>query len=233
VKFLVYKLTNSINGKCYIGISSRAVDVRWMEHVARMRSGERKSNRLYTALAKYGPENFKIEVIAYAFSEEEVRALETHYIKKFNSYLKGYNCNLGGHGFLHFPEHIKRKISKAQKGKIISAESRAKMSKAKLGDSRCAKKFGVHLNKGAENPRAKSYLVQFPDGTVHVVKGMRAFCREHKLTLCKLTHGTRRTKGYMLLKRFNDHPEREYAQAGGNGGHPIGTQDEDMIWSAG
>lgn len=231
--FIVYKLTNCINGKAYIGISSRSLSARWSEHLERNRQGGRPNNRLYAALAKYGPKAFRREVIDRASSEEEVRKLETHYILKFNTYRKGYNCNLGGHGFLKFPDYIKRKISEGNKGKVRSPETRAKMSLAKLGDSRCATHFGAYTKKGAGSPRAKSYLVRFPDGTVHTIKGMRAFCREHRLIMCKLTCGTQRTKGYVLLKRFNDHPEREYAQAGGNGGHPVRTQDEDMIWTAG
>ena len=130
--------------------------------------------------------------------------LETEYIKKFNSCRRGYNCNLGGHGFLELPDHIKRKISAAQIGKVVSAESRRKMSEAKRGDSRCARQLGRHTLKGAENPRSKSYLVQFPDGSIHRIRGMRAFCREHKLTQCKLTGMRKETKGYKLLERFND-----------------------------
>lgn len=221
MKFLVYKLTNTVNGKCYIGISGRRVNVRWLEHVERTRQGVRSGNRLYAALAKYGPETFRVEVIAYAFSEEEARSLETHYIKKFKSFDRGYNCNLGGHGFLTVPAHIRRKIGDANRGRVMSPEARAKMSRAKLGDKRCALQLGEHTQKGAANPRAKSYLVKFLDGSVHTVTGMRDFCRTHGLTLCKLTHGKQKTKGFELLKRFNDYPVEGYAQAGGNGGNPV------------
>ena len=230
--FIVYKLTNSINGKSYIGISSRSLGARWSEHLERHRQGCRPNNRLYKALDKYGTHAFHREVMATASSEDEVRQLETFYILKFDTYRKGYNCNLGGSGFLKFPEHIRRKISEGNKGKIVSAETRANMSRAKLGDSRCAKHFGVHTNKGAGNPRARRFLFRFPDGSENIVIGLRAFCREHRLHLAHI-NARGRSKGYVLLKRFNDHPEREYAQAGGNGGHPTLRRDEDMVCSAG
>ena len=217
--FIVYKLTNSINGKSYIGISSRKLDARWSEHLERHRQGKRPDNRLYAALAKYGPKAFRREVIARASTEEEVRRLETHYILKFDTYRKGYNCNLGGHGFLKFPEHIRIKIGLAQKGKIISAETRAKMSKAKLGDPRCATHFGEHTQKGAANPRSREFLIRFPDGTERRIKGLRAFCREHKLHLAHM-NARGKSKGYALLKRFNGQSESSYTQAGGNGGGP-------------
>lgn len=217
--FIVYKLTNSINGKSYIGITSRTLDARWFEHLERTRQGKRPSNRLYAALAKYGPKAFRREVIARAASEDEVRRLETYYITKFDTYRNGYNCNLGGVGFLKFPEHIKVKIGLAQKGKIISAESKAKMSKAKLGDPKCATNFGEHTQKGAANPRAKEWLVRFPDGTDKRIKGLRAFVREHGLNMRHLKDRGH-SKGYVLLKRFNGQSESSYTQAGGNGGHP-------------
>lgn len=203
MKYIVYKLTNRINGKCYIGISSRSLAARWSEHLERHRQGGRPNNRLYAALDKYGPDAFQREVIARASSEDEVRKLETHYIKKFDSFKKGYNCNLGGNGFLKFPEHIKRKISEAQKGKVISLESREKMSQAKLGDKRCANNFGAHTGKGKANPRAGKYLFQFPDGSKHGVIGLRAFCRERNLHMAHI-NARGHSKGYRLLERFND-----------------------------
>lgn len=200
--FLVYKLTNTINGKSYIGITSRSVSARWNEHCERARQGVRNS-RIYAAIRKYGHRSFKREALAYATSEDEVRKLETHYIHKFDTYENGYNSNLGGNGHLKFPEHICRKISEAQKGKIISVETRAKMSRAKLGDSRCAKHFGAHTKKGAGNPRARRYLFRFPDGSEQIVIGLRAFCRKRRLHLAHINMRGH-SKGYRLLKRLND-----------------------------
>lgn len=217
--YKVYKLTNLLNGKCYIGITSRTVGERWSEHVANSRGTRKRHSKIYDAIAKYGSEAFSREVVEEVDTEEHVRYLEIFYIAQYNSFNRGYNSNPGGNGFLEFPDHIKRKISEAQKGKIISVESRDKMSKAKLGDKRCASNFGKHVSKGAHNPRAKSYLIRFPDGTEHMVTGFRAFCREQCVTGCKLLKNGK-TKGFILLKRFNDHPEREYTQAGGSGEYP-------------
>lgn len=201
-KYLVYKLTNTTNGKAYIGITSRDESFRWSEHKVRAKQGVRNS-RLYDAIRKYGPDAFNREVIAEASTEEELRDLERRYIQEFNTYEAGYNSNLGGHGHLHFPEHIRIKIGLAQKGKVISLEARKKMSLAKLGDSKCAKQFGEHTQKGNLNPKSKSYRVQFPDGIEHVIKGLRAFCRDRGLNFPHL-HARGRTKGYVLLGRLND-----------------------------
>jgi group I intron endonuclease len=227
-KFIVYKLTNALNGKSYIGISSRAMCDRWAEHMQRAREGSRNS-RLYSAIRKYGPENFRKEILAGAETEAEIRQLETDFIHKFDTYETGYNSNLGGHGFLIFPDHIKVKIGLAQKGKIITPLMKARMSAAKLGDSRCAVNFGLHTQKGHVNPRSRSFLFRFPDGSEHVIRGMREFCRANSLHPAHITQRGH-SKGFVLLERLNDHPEREYGQAAGKSGGPETVQN--MVCSA-
>lgn len=201
-EFIVYKITNIANGKSYIGISSRKEAARWSEHKKRAQEGGRNS-RLYDAIRKYGSESFQREVIATASTEEEVRALETRFIHEFDTYQNGYNSNLGGFGFLIFPDHIKVKISLAQKGKHIPPETRRRMSNAKLGDSRCAIHFGEHTQKGSLNPKSRSFKFRFPDGSEHVIIGLRAFCRLNGLHLSHV-NGRGHSKGYVLLERLND-----------------------------
>jgi len=228
--FIVYKLTNNAIGKSYIGISGRDLDLRWSEHLSRMRSGKRDS-RLHVALAKYGPDFFRREVIDSADSEEAVRALETKYIEKYDTYRRGYNCNLGGCGFLDFPDEIKRKMSAAQKGKIIPIETREKMSRAKLGKSSCAINFGSHTERGSANPRASLYVIRFPDGTEHTVVGIREFCRRNCLSYCKLS-SRGFTKGYVVLKRFNGHSRKGSTPKRAETVEALSSEGQDMVCSA-
>jgi len=216
----VYRIKNTGNDKCYIGITSRTVLERWNEHLSRARNGIRNS-RIYDAIRKYGKDRFEITTIDSTNYEKVVRRLEKYYIKHFDAYKNGYNCNLGGHGFLVFPDEIRKKISEAQKGKIISLETREKMSKAKLGDSQCAEHFGMHTNKGDANPRSKYFLIKRPNGKIDVGRGLRAYCRDNNLSYSKLSP-KRHTKGFKLLGTFNDYPEMEYAQASGSATYPKG-----------
>lgn len=202
-----------INNKSYIGITSRTVDDRFQEHLSRSRCAQR-FNRLYQAIRKYGKDNFVVEELATTDSDNHVRALETKFINEFDSYANGYNCNLGGNGNLIIPPETRIKIGMPQKGKIIPLETREKMSLAKRGDKRCADNFKSYIGKGGDSPLSKSYLIQFPDGHIEVIRGFRKFCRDNNLTQCKLNAG--RTKGFILLERLNDYPEREYTQVGGS-----------------
>lgn len=197
---LVYKLTCAASGKAYVGITARALDTRWLEHCKRAREGIRTS-RLYAAMRKHGLDSFSREVIATADTEDEARSLERHHILELGTYENGYNSNEGGHGHLHFPEHIRKKIGDAQRGKIISPESRRKMSAAKLGRPECAENFGQHTKKGAANPRAHAAIIRFPDGSEREVVGLRAFARDRGLNYSHLKDRGR-TKGHVVLQRL-------------------------------
>lgn len=221
--YSVYEITNQINGKRYIGITSRSIEERFQEHISRAKCGAR-GNRLYVAMRKYGLENFTVKLIIQTDDENDVRELEGQFIKERDSYRNGYNCNLGGHGFLNVPEEIKRKIGLSQIGRVIPLEVRIKMSRAKLGDSECAKHFGGYTKKGSENPLAKNYQVKFPDGHVETITGLRAFCRKYGVAQSRLSHDGK-SRGFVLLDRFNDYPEREYAQAGGSARLPERVED--------
>jgi len=214
----VYRILNTENGKSYIGITSRDVKERWNEHISRARNGVRNS-RIYAAIRKYGVEKFEIVTIDSTDCENHLRELEMRYIQEFDSYENGYNCNLGGQGVLVFPDEIRAKISKALKGKAVSKETRRKMSAAKLGNSQYAEHLGEHTAKGAENPRAKYFLIRTPDGIIEVGRGIRAYCRKHNLLHCKLS-SNKQTKGFKLLGTFRDYPEREYNQAVGSAIRP-------------
>ena len=99
----IYKITNLVNGKVYIGQSTN-MERRWKDHKRMFNykdDGSLKYNYpLYCAFRKYGEENFKFEIIEEC-SEEELNEKEILYIKQYNSYVrwensKGYNQTIGG-----------------------------------------------------------------------------------------------------------------------------------------
>ncbi len=142
---VIYKVTNKINGKVYIGQTYRSLKKRMKEH---------KFNALHTvynslfhaAIRKYGFDNFEWEVIVECKSEKMLDRLEIKAIKDYESMhrLKGYNLTKGGsvlrgknnpfYGKKH-SEDVKKKISSANKGrkgyntgKTLSKETRMKIS---------------------------------------------------------------------------------------------------------
>lgn len=218
--YSVYKITNAVNGKAYIGITSRSTDERFNDHLSRSRNDARFS-RLYLAMRKYGVENFSVETLEQSDDSDKTRNLETVYIKKFDCFKNGYNCNYGGHGAIDISDETRRRISQSNLGRKVGKEGRKNMSLSKLGNKECAKNFKDYINKGSSNPLSKYYRIQFPDGRVKTICGIRDFCRNQNISYCKLNSGTFRTKGYILLERLNDYPEREYTQASGSAHLPM------------
>jgi len=88
----IYKITNKIDNKIYIGQTIRDVFLRWREHK------KQNSNCRYlkAAFEKYGLKNFEFKLICISF-DNELDKLENHYIKKYNSLVpNGYNLRHGG-----------------------------------------------------------------------------------------------------------------------------------------
>lgn len=86
----IYKISNTVNDKVYIGQSVRPIEERFHRHI-----NDAMNNILDTHLARairlYGPDKFYIEELDTANSQEELTQKEHDYIVKYNSVEKGYN----------------------------------------------------------------------------------------------------------------------------------------------
>lgn len=102
----IYKITNLVNNKVYIGKTSLpSVERRFQEHKRDYNRSFRgiEKRPLYEAMKKYGIENFFIEEIEWVATEDEACQKEKFWIKEYNSYIgfpnsNGYNATLGGDG---------------------------------------------------------------------------------------------------------------------------------------
>lgn len=94
----IYKITNKINNKIYIGQSIN-ISERWRAHRSRpfQVNASQYDSPLYRAIRKYGLGNFTFEVIEEC-NEEELNLKEQFYIQKYKSYETnhGYNLTMGG-----------------------------------------------------------------------------------------------------------------------------------------
>lgn len=97
-----------VNGKQYVGQTSRTLEQRWREHCS---SGS-GCTYLHNAIVKYGKENFKVEQIDIALDQEELDYKEQQYIRCYNTLVpNGYNLETGGNGGKHLSEITCYKIS--------------------------------------------------------------------------------------------------------------------------
>lgn len=92
----IYKITNKVNGKIYIGQTRFTVEHRFKQHIKNFNIEHRKQP-LYAAFAKYGLENFTVETIE-SVDCSKLNEREIYWIAYYNSFKEGYNATLGGNG---------------------------------------------------------------------------------------------------------------------------------------
>ena len=94
----IYKVTNKINVKFYIGQTIQSVKDRWYRHCGKSGISKAELNTHFKrAILKYGKENFTIETIEVCDSTK-LNDREKFYISYYNSYINGYNSTIGGQG---------------------------------------------------------------------------------------------------------------------------------------
>ena len=113
MKGYIYKITNNINGKVYIGQTIRSLQERLNEHIA-------AKSVIGYAIRKYGKDNFRIELLEEV-EIDKIDEREIYWIEFFNSTNKheGYNISTGGagvHGY-HHSDVTKQVISEYSKGR--------------------------------------------------------------------------------------------------------------------
>lgn len=154
---IIYKITNQVNNKVYIGQTTQTLGDRWWQHCNRSPSQTHRSY-IHSAIKQYGADNFTIEIIAAASSIDELNALEEALINQYVSLApNGYNLHVGGMNKKCHPE-TKAKISQAlrgrpianrqngaAKGRPVSAERRARISATLTGVAQPSKYKAVKV----------------------------------------------------------------------------------------
>lgn len=165
----IYKITNKINGKVYIG-QSIDINKRWSEHKLNSQS---EDTVVYRAMRKYGLDNFLFEVLEECHVNE-LDEREIYYIDLYKSYIhaensNGYNMTLGGGGSrgLKLSKEARRKLSIARTGTTYSEEVKRKLSEAKRGaknsfygksHTEASIRKISEAKKGGKHPKAKKVI---------------------------------------------------------------------------
>lgn len=230
MNYYIYKITNKINGKIYIG-QARDVRLRWRSHKSsasmvkegRKKRGDNGIQVIHLAIAKYGIENFTFEIIEEVDTLDEANERETYWVSYYDSYHNGYNLTLGGfnapkteewkekvkatriaNGSYAHSERTKKLISDKWH-KYHTPESIKKTIKANKG----RKLSKEHIEKIININKGNQYCLGHKQSQETILKRVAAINEKYGPKICNAP-GCNRTDGYKFKgKRYcNKHVQR-------------------------
>lgn len=232
---VVYKTTNLINGKIYIGKTIKTGN--------KLKCYFGSGVSIIHAIKKYGINNFKKDIMAEASSEDELNALEIYYIKEYNSMdIKiGYNILQGGEGFNSktasetskkmwrnpvFREKISKSIKESYKNPEIKARKKIIMEEISRRDDVNLKK-SIASKKMWEDEAYKkkvSNLIKISKNTEESKRGTSLFQKEYKNREDVKREASKKQKERMsnpdirekmskFMKEFANRPEQKEKQS--------------------
>lgn len=226
----IYNIFCHSNGKSYIG-SAVNPRRRYGEHISRLRQGKHENSYLQNAWNKYGESDFSFVIIEEVGGKERLIDREQYWMDMYDSYNRefGFNlCPVAGStaGFVHsettrkkigaaikgnknalgykHTAEARKKLSDANKGKILSKKTRRKMSAAHRGKIKsketCRKLSDAHKGrikskdhrKKIAYSKALTWEVMNPMGEAYIIKNLHAFCQENGLgvsSMCRVASG--------------------------------------------
>jgi group I intron endonuclease len=177
---IIYKITNKINGKIYIGQTTKPIEERWRHHCKT--TNKRSCRLMLYAIKKYGPENFSVEVQEICDSKDHLNKREKYWIKEFESFGKGYNLTSGG-DHVELAEETKRKISEKLVGRPRT-------------DGKGFRKGNIPWNSGISwSDDMKAKLSKAHEGQVSWCKGKK-LTKDHRNKMSEVRKGKPRSDKY-------------------------------------
>jgi hypothetical protein len=187
---IIYKTTNIINGKIYIGKDSKNNPKYYGSGIA-----------LNHAIDKYGRENFSKITLEICKDADELNEREMYWIDHYKSYDNsiGYNLTMGGDGSSGgLLQATIDKIVKKTRGQKRTQEQKDRISaslkdKPKSAKHKASLKIARNLrapdSKETKDKKRKSMIgknsdkweITDPEGNIHIVNGLHTFCESHDL----------------------------------------------------
>jgi group I intron endonuclease len=182
---LIYKVTNQINQKSYVGKTELSFNIRKNNHLSDTRRGCEFA--FHRALRKYGEENFVWEIVEDGIEDKTLLDdKERHYIALYESFgPKGYNMSEGGEGQTGWvpSDKTRAKWSEQRKGKAPWNKGTAKPKKILTEEERAARKADANRRRSEAQKGKKTwntglkdvygrttYKVTYKDGTEKIGK---------------------------------------------------------------
>jgi len=141
-------LENKINGKIYIGLTTRPIQKRFKQH----QTGENiRCRAIYNAIQKYGWGNFEKDW--YECPDEDLNFDEELLVREMGALVpNGYNLKEGGGSRGKMSDETKRKMSESQRGKTLS-----ECTKQKIGEGNRGKTVSEETKQKMRKPKSEEH----------------------------------------------------------------------------
>lgn len=221
--YTVYQHKNKINGKMYFGITSRTPRERWGKNGSHYKT----TPHFYSAIQKYGWDNFEHNILYQNLTKEEACEIEKTLIKKYKTQNRkfGYNILEGGQA-AELPIEVRKKMSKAMMGnKNGLGHPCSKEKKKKISDSQKGRKFSEEHKRKLSEAAKQRHVPCSQDKrkklSQNYPKQKRVYCVEtdtiyrsvqecarqlhlHATNVSKVCRGIHQTTGEYHLKYYDD-----------------------------
>lgn len=210
---IIYKATNLVNGKCYIGQTTNLAK-RKLRHKSNILD-DKNSAYFYNAVRKYGWCNFTWEVLCECDTKELLNIRETMKIIVNHSHWTecGYNMTWGGEGSMGYKasEKTKKKLSDLSKGKNNPMYGKHHTDMAKriisLKNVGRIKSDDVKDYIAIQTKKKYNYIFISPNGDKYSPLNIKRFCRENNLKYNCIKHlcaGRNKTHRGWRVERFTE-----------------------------
>jgi len=210
--YSIYKATNTITGKCYIGFDSNWPN-RQRDH--KKESSQKKSKLIFhKAIRKYGWNNFEWSILYQSLDGDHcLNVMEKYFIAQNNSHYKlkssnGYNMTFGGEG----TQGYKHKSSSIEKIKISSSNMwsdplsivNSETYKERRRCEMIEVMNNLEVRKKISETLSQFWIITNPNGDTVTIKNLVKYCEENNLTrslMSKVASGKRKHhKGFKCSK---------------------------------
>lgn len=200
----IYKITNDINQKVYIGKTEQTIEERFKEHCQDYKRKRCEKRPLYAAMKKYGVERFHVELVEETDSPEEH---EQYWIKYYNSYgSTGYNATMSGDGKKYID--VNKLIEAYNRlGTIVAVSQETGHDEGHI--SKLLRQAGIQIIDGHKKLKEKysKQVVQCDKSTHEQLKTFNSladaarYLQEKQISTSKDTHGIAAHIGHVCKKQ--------------------------------
>lgn len=189
----VYKITNTITGDFYIG-SSKNIKRRWVQHKSPSQWTHRSNSRMYQAIAQYGLNNFKFEIIEETIELKEREQYWIDLLKPaYNNYnAKGYNTERR--------KEYQKEFRQSEKGKEYMKEYQKEWQNAHQEEMSAYNKEWYGFHRDEQLAKCKTYYSRlcFYEGEILTLRALSIrFGRQG------IAHPTQKAKEYLLNEQYD------------------------------